>query len=723
MNESRTGILTPHVIGDLVSLVNDGRPREAEYKVRALLQAFPNVGMLWKILGVALLRQGGDALQALLRTAELMPEDAEAHDNLGAALTERGQLAEALASWRRALAIQPRHFDALIGAADALRALGRPQESVAFYQRALEVDPRSLEAHNNLGNAYLELRRLDAAAGCYRRALVMQPDDAVLLCNLGNALRQLGSLEEALTHGLRAIELEPRSSVAHNNLGLILAAQGSREAAVASYRQALLLNPADVEALSNLGHVLRDLGQRREAAALYGKALDLNPSRAESHCNLGNALFDLMRMDAAVECYRHALELAPDHAAAHLSLSVALRFQRRADEAEASCQAALAIEPRHAEALSFLGELAADRGRFAEAQALFRRALDVDPGCVFAYCGIAMHSKMAPTDVAWLGGAEALLDKPLPLRSEISLRYALGKYHDDVGRYDLAFEQYRQANELSKRQEASYDRAKFRERVERVMARCDATFIRQAARYASASELPVFIVGMPRSGTSLAEQILASHPAVVGAGELRFWDAAFEKFDAAGRDPYIDGADFAEGLRATAREYLARLPAAGAALRVVDKMPANFLYMGFIHAVFPNARIIHMQRHPIDTCLSIYFQNFAGMGPYANDLQNLAHHHGEYQRVTAHWRALLPAAALLEIPYEALVADQETWTRRMVEFVGLPWDPQCLDFHQTERVVITASRWQVRQKISTTSAGRWKNYAQFLGPLMSLEYQ
>jgi hypothetical protein len=155
-------------------------------------------------------------------------------------------------------------------------------------------------------------------------------------------------------------------------------------------------------------------------------------------------------------------------------------------------------------------------------------------------------------------------------------------------------------------------------------------------------------------------------------------------------------------------------------LRVIDKMPANFLYAGLIHAVFPNARIIHMQRHPLDTCLSIYFQNFFNIGAYANDLDNLAHYYREYLRLTAHWRATLPASALLEVPYEALIEDQEGWTRRMLDFVGLPWNPKCLEFHATDRVVITASKWQVRQKINTASAGRWRNYEKYVGPLQGL---
>jgi hypothetical protein len=167
--------------------------------------------------------------------------------------------------------------------------------------------------------------------------------------------------------------------------------------------------------------------------------------------------------------------------------------------------------------------------------------------------------------------------------------------------------------------------------------------------------------------------------------------------------------------------YLAHLTSlSSTALRVVDKMPANFMNLGSIHAAFPNARIIHMRRHPIDTCLSIYFQYFSSTHPYANDLENLAHYYGEYVRITDHWRAMLPPTTLLEVPYESLVEDQEGWSRRMVEFIGLPWDPRCLDFHQTQRAVITTSKWQVRQKIHTASAGRWRNYQPFVGPLLRL---
>ena len=638
--------LSTYDISALVKLVNQERLGEAEHSARTLLKAYPGAGMLWKILSVAQLRQGKDALPALRKTAELMPLDAEAHRNLGAALHDQGQWALALECFRRALELAPNDADCLVEAADALRALGRAREAVPLYQQALQHEPTHVEAQNNLGNAFLQLAQFADAATCYRLALQLRPADAQILCNLG--------------------------------------------------------------------HVLRELGQRREAVPLYTQAIKLDPRRYDVHWNLGTVLFELRRFREAVACFTQAIKLKPDYAPAHLSMGLAMRQQRRPAEAEASCQAALAIDPNYVEALSFLGELRADRGRFEEAEELFRRTIAINPNFSFSYFSIATHRKMSTADSAWLQGVETLLARQPPLAHEISLRYGLGKYFDDVGQYASAFENYRQANELTKRYGSSYDREKLTQRVDQIMHCFDAAFVRDPPNQGSSSELPVLIVGMPRSGTSLTEQILASHPAVFGAGEVPFWDGAFNVYQKAALSGPVDPTL----LPGMAAAYLERFAAASAGvLRVVDKLPGNFLYAGMIHSAFPRARIIHMQRHPLDTCLSIYFQNFFGMGPYANDLDNLAHYYGEYLRITNHWRTVLPATALLEVPYEALIEDQEGWSRKMLEFIGLPWDPKCLDFHQTERAVITASKWQVRQKIHSGSAGRWRNYEPFVGPL------
>jgi len=718
----------------LLALLRQGRAGEAARQAEALLESSPDSGTLWKIVGVALEQQGKDALPALRRAVELLPEDAEAHRNFGAALHARGLRVEAVASLRRALELEPRDLGVLIVTANTLCALGEAGQAVALYQRALELEPRSLEAQNNLGNALQELGEYAQAVGCYRLALAVKPDDAETLCNLSNALRRLGHLGEARECSQRAIALQPRLSLAHNNLGLTLVALGLRAEAVASFREALRLEPRSVEALNNLGNALRELGAHREAAALHRTAVELDPQRADSHWSLGNALCGLGLAAQSETSLRRALELRPRYPVAQLALATALRAQGRAAEARAGCRAVLAAEPDHVAALSLLADLHADCGEFDEAHELLRRALELDADFAPAFCSIAAQRKMTRDDSEWLRGAEGLLEKPLPLEHEIGLRYALGKYFDDLGQYDLAFARYREANELCRRHEAPYGRSQLTAQVDRIIAHCHPAFARAEHAGASSAELPVFIIGMPRSGTTLAEQILASHPDACGAGEVDFWGEAFEIFasgprgsEAATRPGASDSGaragsrSGASGFAELAREYLARLGArSGRALRVIDKMPANFLYAGVIHAVFPRAKIIHLRRHPLDTCLSVYFQNFFHLHPWASGLDDLVHYYRQYVRVTDYWRAVLPPTTLLEIAYEGLIADQEHSTRRMLDFIGLPWDARCLDFHKTERVVITASRWQVRQKISVASVGRWRNYERHLGPLRRL---
>ena len=666
----------------LVGLLQQDKSAEAELQARRLRDSYPEAGILWKILGVAMVRQGKDALAELRRTTELMPQDAEAHGNLGSALLKRGRFRLALDALQRSLELDPNNAAAWQDAGDALKSLGSVRESVKLYQRSLGIEPRNADALNSMGNALLALKEVEGALGCYQAALKLEPVHAQLHANIANALAMRAQTDDA----------------------------------IAWYQRALALNPRDVPILNGLGRTLRDAGRRAEAAVVFHGATEINPQEAESFCNLGAVQFELRRVEDAVTSLTRALVLRPNFAQAHLSLGLALRQLRRPEDAERSCKTALAIEPDNAEALNFLGELHADRGQFAEAEQLFRRAIAARPQFAFAYASIATHRKMTEDDAEWLAGAQNILSQQPPLTEEIGLRYALGKYFDDLKQFPNAFENYRVANELTKRYGARYDGDKLSRRIDRIIELFGG---RASADGASLdSDAPVLIVGMPRSGTSLAEQILASHPQAFGAGEVVFWNAAFDRFF---QNPAAGGGSVA-GLREVAHDYVRQLSSlSGGAPRVIDKLPANFLYAGLVHQLLPQARIIHMRRHPLDTCLSIYFQNFFNIGPYANDLHDLAHYYRQYLRITEVWQKNLPASRYLELSYESLIEDQEAATRRVLEFVGLPWDPRCLDFHRTERVVITASKWQVRQRISSSSVGRWRHYESFLGPLLSLQ--
>jgi tetratricopeptide (TPR) repeat protein len=600
----------PAVIGELGLLARAGRYAELETRTRQLLGQYPDAGIIWQWLGIALRTQGKDPLAALQRAIALLPDDPGAHNNLGNALGQRGRLDDAVAS----------------------------------YQRALALSPEFAEAHNNLGYV----------------------------------LRGLGRLDDA----------------------------------VSSYRRALQIRPGYAEAHHNLGDALQRLGQLEQAVASYQRALAHSPDFAEAHHNLGNAQRSLGLLDDALASYRRALQLKPDFTAAHANLGISLRLAGDEAAAEASCRRALAIDPNFAASIATLADISADQGRFAEAEQLFQRAIAIEPETAEAWVGISRLRTMTAGDAAWVAQAQRIAARPLAPQKEVQLRYAIGKYFDDTQQFEQAFENYRRANDLTRHYRSAYDRPQMTQAVDSIIRCYDRDWLRRACIDGDASVRPVFIVGMPRSGTTLAEQILASHRSVFGAGELMYWNSAAAAYSPAARAGAVGG---------LARNYLRLLERLSAdALRVVDKMPGNFLHLGLIHAALPCAHIIHMQRNPIDTCLSIYFQHFEAFHSYATDLDDLAHYYDLYRRLMVHWQAILPAQAMLELSYEALVADQETCSRSMVQFIGLPWDPQCIEFHRTSRRVISASKWQVRQKISSASVARWRNYQRFVAPLMRL---
>ena len=703
---------------ELASMIQGARYVELETKVRRVIEQHPDSGLAWKALGVSLRLQGKDALHALQTAATLLPGDAEAHSNLGNARFDVGLLPEAVASYSEALRIAPDSAETHNSLGNALRGIGRLDAAAASYRQAAAINPDFALAHSNLGNALRGLGRSDEAVACYRRALELRPHDPAVCNNLGNALLELGRFEAAAASYRRAADIAPNSAAMHSNLGNALRGLGRFDEAVDSYQRALELEPNFAAAHSNLSDALRDLGLPTQALASSHRAIEIDPEVAGAHNSRGNALLDLGRLGEAVASYRRSLELDPGFAAACVNLALVLRQQGRVGEAEASCRTALDANPRCAAALVLLAEIVADSGQFDQAEKLLERAVAVDPASAEGWAGVAHLRKMTVGDAPWAAHAQRIAQRGLPPRREAHLRFALGKFFDDVQDFDQAFVNFRRANELTKRYGAPHDPKLMTRAVDHSIQRYDREWAAVRRPEANPSARPVFIVGMPRSGTTLAEQILASHPAVFGAGELVFWTMSSAEAQRTS-DPDPVGGSPASRLAA---DYLGQLEVLSAgAIRVVDKMPGNFMSLGLIHEALPNARIIHMRRNPIDTCLSIYFQHFRVAHTYARDLGDLAQHYTDYLRMMQHWRRVLPEDAILEVPYEGLVHDQEAWSRRMLEFAGVPWDPRCLDFHETNRSVMSASKWQVRQKLSGSSIERWRHYGQFVGPLLRLE--
>lgn len=492
--------------------------------------------------------------------------------------------------------------------------------------------------------------------------------------------------------------------------------RGAHTEAAALFEEALKLDPEHAEALNNLGASLSQLGRFVEAEQYLRDAIAIKPNYADAHANLGILLrmrSDLIRAEAVL---RRALKLNPNHAQARINLGNTLVPLGHLRDARACFAKALKSAPRSVQALYGMGQIAMLEGRFPEADTTFRRIIELDPRMPSAWAALAGTHKMTAADGEWFKRAEEIANSGLRPLEESSLRFAMGKYCDDLNDFSQAFQNYKRANELVKTAADSYDRHARSQRIDdliRVYSRENLSKIETAG---SASTKPVFVVGMPRSGTSLAEQIIASHPAAYGAGELPFWESLI-----ANGEGITQGIMSGEIRHKAAEGYLRVLEGRSrTALRVLDKAPVNSDSLGIIYSVFPNARVIYMQRDPIDTCLSCYFQEFLTGLNFTFDLSDLAHYYREHQRIMAHWRAVLPPGFILEVPYEELVADQETWTRKMLDFIGLEWDARCLDFHLNKRQVVTASAWQVRQKIYKNSVARWRNYEKFIGPLKSL---
>jgi tetratricopeptide (TPR) repeat protein len=674
-------------LNQLVALFNAGHHAEVERHACSLLGRHPDSGFAWKVLSASLLMQGKDALAALQNATKFLPNDAAVHYNLG----------------------------------NNLRNLGRLDEAEASYRRALQIGPDDAAAHGNLGNIMLEQGRFKEAEASYRRALQISPDAAAAHGNLGNVMLEQGRFKEAEASYRRALQIEPGNVEAHSSLGNILYDLGRLDEAEASCRRALLIRPDDAEALYNLASILQELGRLDEAEASCRRALQVRPDFAEAYCNLGSLLLESGRLDEAQASCRRALLIKQDYAEAHYNLSSILQELDRLDEAEASCRQALQIKPDFAEAYCNLGSFLLELGRLDEAESCLRRALEIKPDLIEARFSFAQLRKVKADDenlAALIAAEEAAQNGTTPLQGKdaMFLHFALGKSYGDIGNHEKAFPHFIDGCKL-KRATYDYDPDETAQRFVSIKRNFDAATI-DRLRGGNPSRLPIFVLGMPRSGTTLTEQIIASHPEVHGAGELP------DLMEIAYRE--IAGAAFPDNMRLLDPERLAAWGAeyvtglqrhAPDARRITDKMPANFMAVGLIHLMLPNAKIIHVNRNPVDTCLSCFSKLFTFGQEHTYDLFELGRYYADYARLMAHWRKVLPAGAFLDVQYEDIVADQETQARRLIEYCGLEWNDACLDFHKNKRAVRTASVAQVRQPIYKSSVERWRPYEKFLGPL------
>jgi tetratricopeptide (TPR) repeat protein len=640
---------------------------------------------------------------------------------------QAGRLNEAEALYRQILQADPEQPDALHWLGVVALQRGQHEAAVGLIGQALAHRPDYVAAYNNLALALQAQGALDRAVVVHRRALSLAPEDPELHLNLGLALQAEGKFAEAIATYRQALALSPNSAEIHFQLGNTLKDHGNIDEAIAAYRQALALKPDYLEARNNLGTALEAQGKFAEAIMAYKEILEVEPTRAMVHYNLGNTLQRLNDLDAAIAAYRQVLVLKPDYAEAHNNLGIALEEEGKLDEALAAYKRALAIKPDFPEAYINLGNVLITLGQIGSAGQAYREALRHKPDLGAAYNGIVRTKKYRTKHHEDARSMLALLDAPeLAEADAMHLHFALGKIFDDCGACEEALVHYREGNRI-KHKTSRFDAREHTNLIERVIRTFGAEFFSQRSGYGSSSELPVFIVGMPRSGTTLVEQIIASHPQAHGAGELNALRRVTRDLGVRLTSPYsypevasVLDRDTSRSLAAEYEQAL-RQGADSAVVRITDKTPVNFTHLGLIALLFPNARVIHCLRDPLDVCVSIYFQLFRSGNDYAYDFADIAAYYRQYRRLMAHWRAVLPLRTL-EIGYETLACEQERNTRRLLDFLGLPWDKRCLAFHENLRPVQTASAWQVRQPLYKSAVNRWRKYEKFLGPLQqSLE--
>jgi len=624
------------------------------------------------------------------------------------------------------LGTQPRPVNSppplFAGAVQAHRR-GDVREAARLYRASLQKEGEASVTLYHFGRLRLDQRRHEEAAKLFRRALKRDPRAAVVEHHLGLALALGGRTQEAIEAYRRALTVSPDLAETHNNLGHALELSGQLDEARTCYQRALSLKPGYVEALNNLGNVLHLLDRSAEAVPLYEQALAIQPNYLESLVNLGNVLVKLGRFEEALSHYRRALQIAPKDVEALDSMGRTLHLLDRGEEALTYWEQVLAIEPTHDEAMNSIGVALRELGRLDEAVPYFKRAIETAPRKSTGFYNLSLSRRFSADDrhMASMLAMEGRMRELAP-EAEAEMRVALGKALADVGEFDASFGHYERANSV-RRQALAYDEARRIDHWARIRSVFSSELMQAKAGLGHASDRPVFVLGMPRSGTTLIEQILASHPAAYGAGELPGSanaigainrDASPKEFPEAVLD--LDGGT----LRALGQGYLDALGkiAPPAAERVVDKMPTNFVMAGLIALMFPNARIVHTRRDLRDIAVSCYTILFATGQEHTYDLAELGRYLRDYVCQMEHWRRVLPKGMMLEVAYEDVTEHLEANARRIVQHCGLAWDDACLEFHRTERSVKTASVTQVRQPIYRSSVGRWRRYEKHLGPLL-----
>ena len=660
---------------------------------------------------------------------EARPKDADLHNLMGVILNAQGSKDVAVKALKNAIRLDDRNSRFYSNLGEIQRQRGEIDAAQAALRKAVELDPDSAQALCNLGIVHFDRREFEEAAACYEQALAKNSSYPEAENNLGNALRALDRPEEAVEHYENALLLRENYPEAYNNLAAVLRDTDRAAEAEHAYRKAITLKPDYFEAYNNLAAMFIHSDREDEALRLLGDVLQRNGKHVPTLVQVARTQLSKHNHAQAEQACRFALKEEPDSAEAYVVLGQVMHETDRYSESLEAFERALQLKPDMGEAHNLYGVCLKSVGRMDDARAAFLKCIELNPRIFGVYGNLADLDKFT-VESPHLQAMEAVVaeaEDPMSARYT-GLHFALGKAYDDIGEYKKAFHHFKSGATL-RRAELNYkeeDAVQFFDDIRSTFSR---EFFAKRPYEGIDTDVPVFIVGMPRSGSTLVEQVLSAHPAAFGAGEIkelsRSLNGARSRFPALPRYPALATKMNAAQYDIVANSYLRAIRKMSPdALRITDKLLTNYFFVGLLHTMFPKAKFINTRRNPVDTCLSAYTKLFKDDMPHSYDLGELGRYYRKYEELMGHWEEVLPEGTLKTIVYEDVVQDLEKSAREILDFVGLPFDEACLRFHESDRPVKTASVVQVRRPVYGSSVERWRRYGEDLNPLIeALQYQ
>ncbi len=611
----------------------------------------------------------------------------------------------------KALNNDPNNYAALVNFGVLLKTLNRLNEAKEYFIKAIKINPKIELGYLNLGNVFFKLNKLEEAEANYKKTIEIKPNYAEAHFNLGIIYDNTDRPDQAELSYNEAIKLKPNYSQAYNNLGNLYRKLKRTNDAEINYKKLIEINPSSAEGYYNLGNLFNDMDQFDDALVNYTKATELNPDFVYCYNDLGSVYHKLHKLDDAIINYKKAIKLKPDYYEVYYNLGISLFTSNKSEEAYENYKKATELKSDYFEAYNNLGSVSQSLGKLEEAEKNYKKAIELKPNYAEAHYNLSNIKTYKDEDNQFNQMKDLILDKDLNNEQLYQLNFALAKAYEDLGNYAESFINYTKGNKLCKKMigyNIKEDQNLFKQSEESYLK-----IKKYSSRFSDLSDNPnpIFILGMPRSGTSLAEQIISSHSNVFGAGELNFIESFGDKLARGINEVNYDNLlDFKN-------KYVQKLKEININRKhmVTDKMPLNFRYIGLILTVFPNAKIIHSKRDPAAICWGNYRQNFTEkrLIRYCYDLKDIVTYYNLYENLMNFWIKEF-GNKIYNLNYEKLTINQEGETKKLINYLRLKWEDNCLNPEKNERSVKTASSKQIREKVYKGSSQKWKKFEPFL---------